>query len=343
MTIPATATPHEAGVGSGTVFPDVSCRRVCACVDRSALARKVVWHAAALARSLGAELVLLHVVEANPGRTPPPDPVQWALRREDARIMLERLARDCAKDLERVRVEVLEGTAAEQICLWGRANEVDLTVACTHRIASSSDCDLGSTVRRVVECATGSLLLVPASVPDAPVTAYKRLVVPLDGSSRAESALPLAMRLTASTAGAIQLVHAVPEPGLTVTGPLAPDDIELRERIADRNERVARQYLNRVRERIAGHVTTVRTLLLRGGDARHALCNAIDGDLADLIVLASHGHSGHVDVATGSVASHLLARASLPLLLVLRQPLDDDRARARASRQRAQFPERAPA
>ena len=150
-------------------------------------------------------------------------------------------------------------------------------------------------------------------------------------------------RLSAATEGAIQLVHAVPEPGLTVIGPLAPDDIELRERIASRNERVARQYLNRVRERIAGHVTTVRTLMLRGGDARHALCNAIDGELADLIVLASHGHSGHADVATGSVASHLLARASLPLLLVRHQPREHHRANAVSRRQRAPLQERAPA
>ncbi|MCL4744643.1 MAG: universal stress protein [Burkholderiaceae bacterium] len=343
MAAQSVAMPHKSGTASTVIFPDVSYRRVCACVDRTALARRVVWHAAALARSLGAELVLLHVVEANPGRETLSDPIEWALRREQARLMLEQLARDCASDLAQVRIQVLEGRAAEQICQWGHTNAVDLTVACTHGAASPRDCDLGSTIRAVVECATGSLLIVPAGVPDAPVAAYKRMVVPLDGSSRAESALPLAIRLAAATGGTIQLVHAVPEPGLTVIGPLTPEDIELRERIAARNERVAREYLNRIRERIAGRPTAVRTLLLRGGDARRALCKAIDRELGDLIVLASHGHGGDAEMATGSVASHLLARASLPLLVVRFQPHEHDRVRTLAQRRHARFPERASA
>lgn len=314
-------------------------RRVCACVDLSPLARKVVWHAAALAQALGAELVLLHVVEENRSRASPADPVECALRREKARATLETLSRDCAKGVRKVSICVLEGGAADQICTWGQANGIDITVACTHRIASACDCDLGGTVRALVECANESLLLVPADVPEAPVAPYKNLIVPLDGSSRAESALPLAIRLSASTNGTIRLVHAVPEPGLTVTGPLDPEDIELRERIVKRNERVARDYLKRISERITGRAKTVRTMLLRGGDARHVLCRAMDPEVADLIVLASHGHSGHPDTSTGSVASHLLARASLPLLLV--RDGAHLRERVAAFRQRARIPERA--
>ncbi|RME69116.1 MAG: hypothetical protein D6782_00210, partial [Alphaproteobacteria bacterium] len=40
---------------------------------------------------------------------------------------------------------------------------------------------------------------------------------------------------------------------------------------------------------------------MHGGDPRHLLVRALSDERADLMVLASHGHSGHLDVGTGSV------------------------------------------
>ena len=83
-----------------------------------------------------------------------------------------------------------------------------------------------------------------------------------------------------------------------------------------RNERVAQDYLDRLRAHIDSKDVTVRILLLRGGDVRHTLMRAVMDQKADLVVMASHGQSGHMDVAAGSVATHLISHTPVPLLLV---------------------------
>jgi nucleotide-binding universal stress UspA family protein len=112
------------------------------------------------------------------------------------------------------------------------------------------------------------------------------------------------------------LAHAIPEPELTEIGPPQPEDEELRASLNRRNERVARKYLDRVRAGLSGNNVAIHTLMLTSGDARHLLMRAVEEREADLIVLSSHGHSGHVNMEVGSVASHLSTHAPVPVLLV---------------------------
>jgi nucleotide-binding universal stress UspA family protein len=175
---------------------------------------------------------------------------------------------------------------------------------------------MGQTAQAVVDRAPGSVLLIPGSERGHRHAHYRRVIVPLDGSSRAESALPLALRLTKAEGAELLLVHAVPKPELTEIGPPEPEDNELRARVQHRNERVAQAYLSCVSARMSCKTPSIRTLLLRNGDSRHLLARAIEDESADLIVMASHGHGAHNDVAFGSVASHLLTHATAPILLV---------------------------
>jgi hypothetical protein len=93
----------------------------------------------------------------------------------------------------------------------------------------------------------------------------------------------------------------------------------LREQLIRRNERVAHEYLDRIRGRIGGDLS-VRTRLLNAADARSGLSRAITEEAPDLIVLAAHGRSRRTDIPFGSLAAYLTTHAVVPLLIVRRHP-----------------------
>jgi nucleotide-binding universal stress UspA family protein len=295
-------------------------RRIAACLDGSELGERVLPHALAVAEAFEAPLTLLRVLEGETPGAAPPDPVDWELRREEAREYLDRLVK-AGGPSRAIEAELIEGRAADQICVWASHHEVGLTVVCTHGIKGQTEWSLASTARKVVDRAPGSLLLVPsASVALEGVARYHRILVPVDGSPRAESVIPLATRLAAVHGAELILAHVVPTPELTEIGPLDAADLALRDQLLRRNEHVANLYLDRLREQLGRHEFPVRALVLRGGDVRSRLVSLIADEAVDLVVLSAHGHSARVDVAFGSVTAHLVTHAATPLLVVRRRP-----------------------
>lgn len=299
-------------------------RRVMVAIDERHQSQKAIPHAIAVAGALGAEVVLLHVLEPMRCDACVSDPIEWRLLRQAAESRIHKLAREDVGGDRKVRTFIEEGRAADQICRLVRESRVDLTVICSHGKGASAGYTMGSTARAVIDCAQGSVLVVPAQIEDRPIVRFRRIIVPLDGSSRAESVLPLARTIAEFHRAELLLTHAIPEPELTEIGPPQPEDEELRAGLMSRNERVAREYLVRLRATLCGNKATIRVLMLRGGDARHLLMRAIDEHKADLVILSSHGHGGHLDMAAGSVTAHLSSHASVPVLIVRQNaaPLD---------------------
>lgn len=141
-----------------------------------------------------------------------------------------------------------------------------------------------------------------------------RILVPLDGSTLAESALPVAARLARATGGTLLLVRAFQavltefSPMIGVTG-------------AGADEREASAYLARVRERDDLRQIAVETVALGGAVAR-AIVDAAAAYHADSIVLTTRGRSGVTRRALGSIAEHVVREAPVPVL-VLRGTADE--------------------
>jgi nucleotide-binding universal stress UspA family protein len=287
-------------------------RHVLVCLDGSAFAGAVCAHAAALAIAAGARMTVMRVLETAAVQAPT-DPVEWAMKRRDVEADL----RKCASrfgDLQADAV-VVDGSAAERICTWARANAVDLTVLGGGGEGTWPFVGLGGTARRVAEVFSGSVLLVPSTqVGDAPIR-YRTVLTPLDGSSRSESALPLSLAIAAAHHAELVLVHAAPNVDLTEADPLEAEAITLRDRLRRRNERAAERYLKLVRSRMPRTPAT-RIRVLPSGDPRHALARAAVEEHADLMVLSCTGQSGHPDMSVGSVADYLINHMDIPVLLV---------------------------
>jgi nucleotide-binding universal stress UspA family protein len=305
---------------AGVVFSNVV-----ACVDGSPHARDVLSHAAAVSAGQNAPLTVIRVLESTSEAASPHDPVAWDLRRREAIDYVRNLLAACNREAD-ATVEVIVGPVQDRISSFLVDHDVDLCVLGSAGEGEAPALGIGSTARRIVDNAPCSVLLIPprhtgtepAAEPGA--IRYRRLLVPLDCSRRAETVLPVAVSLGDAYGAEIVLAHAVPDAGLTEIGPLDEADVALRNKLRERNERAAKRYLSRMRAQLALNYRAVRTLILRGGDARHMLARAAADEAADIIVLSAKGAGGHPDQSLGSVAEYLITHIGKPILIVRSRP-----------------------
>jgi nucleotide-binding universal stress UspA family protein len=310
--------PHGSAAGRGEPR---GLRKIVVCLDGSPLGEAGISHALALAKPFGGSLTLLRVLEAQHGaEAGATDPLDWSMQQRESRAYVERLAEQRRDEGTEIEARLAQGVPAEQICRWASQHRADLTVVSSHGAGGLTPWSLGSTARKLVEGAPGSLLLVPAA-PEQPAperVRYTRILVALDGSPRAESALPVAVEIARDHGAVLILAHVVPTPELVCATPLAAEDLELEQRVIERNQRVAVEYLDRLRTSLAASGLTVRPLVLRDGVAAR-LARTVEQEHVDLVVLSAHGRTGRTDAPCGSVAAYLIDHATTPLLL-LREP-----------------------
>jgi nucleotide-binding universal stress UspA family protein len=136
-----------------------------------------------------------------------------------------------------------------------------------------------------------------------------RILVPLDGSARAESILPQVRRLSAGRPAEIVLLRVVePFPADFHLGiPGTPD---------------AAGYVNGLARSLSGESCRVRGLVRTGTPAATILDTA-RAERAGAIALSTHAREGLARWVFGSVAEELLARSELPVL-VLKAPSPGD-------------------
>jgi nucleotide-binding universal stress UspA family protein len=148
---------------------------------------------------------------------------------------------------------------------------------------------------------------------------YNTILVPLDGSRRAEAVLrhveELALRY-AATVILIRVVDLAPPIGVAEQA-----YARLRQNEMERKRTEAASYLAGMQGifREKGIATRTRVVY---GPVVAAIIAAAQRENADLIALASHGWSGLSRVFYGSVAAGVLQRIDRPLLLVRSQETD---------------------
>jgi nucleotide-binding universal stress UspA family protein len=148
---------------------------------------------------------------------------------------------------------------------------------------------------------------------------FERMLVPLDGSPRAEQALPVAARLAHAAGGSVVLVQVV-SPPTDFGGGLAPAPL-LTEQVIEDDLAAATDYLKMVACSLTFEGIDTTTEVLFGSPAHHLLATA-EARAADLIVLCSHGRTGFTRWVLGSVAHQLVHHSPVPVLVLHRdEPL----------------------
>jgi len=157
---------------------------------------------------------------------------------------------------------------------------------------------------------------VPLASFDGEADMYDKILVPLDGSQRAEAILrhveELALRFRARVVF-LRVVEAAP---LVMAPEIAY--VNLRRNEFERRVKEAEEYLatQQGKFREIGIDVDARVTV---GPVIDGIVKVADQEDVDLIALASHGRSGLSQVFYGSVAAGLLQRVNRPLLLVRAQ------------------------
>jgi nucleotide-binding universal stress UspA family protein len=134
-----------------------------------------------------------------------------------------------------------------------------------------------------------------------------KILVPLDGSALAESAIPKAVELAREApAASVMLLRAAEAPILT------GDPIEAQ--IAAVRE--AEDYLDAVTARLKEDGLDDVTTSVWYGPPAPAIVEAAHVAKADLIVMSTHGRSGLGRLLMGSVAESVLRGTRVPILLL---------------------------
>jgi nucleotide-binding universal stress UspA family protein len=133
----------------------------------------------------------------------------------------------------------------------------------------------------------------------------KRILVPLDGSTFAESALPLALSLSRRSGASVELA-TVHEPVPT----FAYDEWETAAK------GWSETYLADVQERIARSAGGSISTTVKSGRVADVLRQQAEEGGADLVVMATHGRGAFTRAWLGSVADAFLRHAPCPVLLV---------------------------
>ncbi len=142
---------------------------------------------------------------------------------------------------------------------------------------------------------------------------FMRILVPLDGSARAERALPVAARLAQSSDGTVILASIVSP--MVAYGLLLEIPAD-RESIVEAELAAAKDYLGRVAasDKLAGAKTQVATSVAR--PVALELLQLATASHADIIVMCSHRRTGMLRWALGSVARQIVRTSSVPVLVL---------------------------
>ncbi|MFN3392913.1 MAG: universal stress protein [Meiothermus ruber] len=282
----------------------------------------------ALAKRLGASVVLVHVIE--PQRYRELRDVQEALERARTvgRALLEQWERKasraqvaCTTQLTSTEPESRPGVA-EALVDAGVAHGCDLVVMGTHGRTGLPRVLLGSVAERMARLAPVPLLLVRGD--DTKPTLFKRILVAIDGSSYSDLALQHADALAGALKARLSVVYVVPDlTQLYVSAGRAwmfTDQAQLQAQLAQEQARLREQGEFILREAIQRCVHCKRAHAVLREAGRHLIGERIrevaEEEKAELIVMGTHGRTGLRKFLLGSVAEDVAQQARQPILLV---------------------------
>jgi nucleotide-binding universal stress UspA family protein len=142
---------------------------------------------------------------------------------------------------------------------------------------------------------------------------FKRILVPLDGSTRAESAVPIAARIAHASGGSVILLQVAAMP-VELGTEKKPSEIYTQAAF-DKGVADTKSYLEGVAASDILKGINTETEAVTGATAP-AILPAIQTLHADLVVMCSHGYTGFKRWALGSVAQKLAPHSPVPVLVL---------------------------
>ena len=151
---------------------------------------------------------------------------------------------------------------------------------------------------------------------------FESILVPLDGSALAESALTAAVELKTKLGARLLLVrsvepvshHIIGAPGMLESPATAAANVEMIQKMTAAEREEAAAYLEAIRGRFGGG-SDIETLVVEDDAPQAIVKTAVERQIG-LIVMSSHGRGGLGRLVFGSVADAVLRESRVPVLLL---------------------------
>ncbi len=284
----------------GRARHDVSMEDILVPLDGTAASESSIPVAAQLCRALQARLTLITVDD-------PREKSQGAAddksRREDAESYLRQTASELEKSGIHVDHAIEHGQPDRVIVTMAQDIGADLIVMTAHEHSRLDRLFVRPVAAQTMRKTRSPILLIPppekkkvsVTPPEEPVIEFRRMLVCLDGSRNAESALSY-VRIFANLFHGEILLLGVPE--------------------SDTEKEELEQYIEKVAHALRDQKLNARAIITGSGPAR-TIVEIGESENADLIVLAKSGRGGsQYRSAMGSVANRVLQLAERPVLLI---------------------------
>ena len=299
--------------------------KIVAPLDGSAFAASVLPHVVALVQTTGAHITLLRVMGREANTPSAISPVDWQLQKTEAQIYLDELSNRLTPLIgAQLETLVLEGHVADRIIEYAQQNNYDLVVISSHGQSGLHSWNVSSVTQKVITCVGKSFLLVRAYQMNTQSQEsewdglrYRRVIVPLDGSPRAEHVLPIATALAGWHNAELLLVHVVTRPTMIQRMPLTADENAMAEQLFERNQTQAHKYFEQLRLRLTPepqiHIVT-------GENVPATLHRFVSQQEADLVIMSAHGHSAQRQWPYGSLVMSFVEYSAASLLILQDMP-----------------------
>ena len=293
-------------------------------LDGSQLAECVLPHVIAIARTFDTEITLLRMLEKKQVGTSAQlfDLLNWQINKTRAALYLEKTKAYFQESGLQAETIVLEGLEAEGITEFAQNQGMKLIILSSHGRNGLTQWGISNITQKIILSAPTSLLIVRAHQPGASpgelaeTPVYRRILVPLDGSQRAENVLPIITQLAHFHHSQIHLVQVVQTPEMARQMPPAREDIDLSNRLVARNREEAGRYLEQVKLRSYLEGIAVQTHLMTSDNAAVALHQLAEQEQIDLVTLSAHGYSGMHQWPYGSMVNNFILYGKVSLLIV---------------------------
>jgi nucleotide-binding universal stress UspA family protein len=266
-------------------------------------------------------LVRVHCTRPSFGMASSPDAVAVSaavLQQERDRSLseLDSLAAECRKTTEaNIEVALESGNVPDALRAYASRNDVDLIVISSHGRGGIMRLSLGSVTDSLIRETNIPVLVVKphASYLDPGTEEpFRRIVVPLDGSSLAEQILPEVVALANLDEARLILLRVLVPWTSRQTG-IADEEPPW----WDRDIAAAHAYLYRTAAQLreSGYFTTTHVAV--GENIGQTIADYARKVTADLVAIATHGRGGLSRALRGSVAD-VVTRTAPTSMLVFR-------------------------
>ncbi len=328
--------------------------RILVPLDGSPLAEVVLPHAELFARIFGASIYLLRVLEPisyheNPAAV---DPLRWQIHKAEADAYMQGIVNRVRKNLgerpimdedkkkSRVNYSILEGKAAENIVDFAHTENIDLLVISTHGSSGLSRWNISSITQKVINLIYLPVLIVRAydrTILDGNLIRYRRILLPIDSSRRAECSLSAGIELARGEMSAestskaavdkstLFLAAVIRPPELPIPEPFPIEISQLTEKLLGLSRQAVERYLYEMKERL---LVECDTCVVESTSVPSAIQELAEQEEVDLVILCAHGYSGQVNWPYGTVTRNYIEHGTKPLLIVQDVPLSQVRPTA---------------